>query len=76
MEFNAVELVKVGGPVFVLALVVIGYGSRHLAKLTAMTVNHLSHIEAGIATSNESLRGIATAIDRLVDRIDRMNDSR
>ena len=63
---NLVDLLKIGGPVFALAIVVMYDGSRVIAKLqeqakdlTTLATNHLSHIESGIEVSNVRLEKIA-----------------
>ena len=74
-------ILQIGGPVFALSVVQLFYSNRraskledHVTALTLMATNHLAHIEPGLNAINESINHIGNTIERLVTRIDRLND--
>jgi len=72
MTFDLIDLLKVGGPVLTLAIVVIWLNDRRFGQLIKMVSNHLEHTDSKLETVANETAGTRTSIDRLIDRIDRM----
>ena len=66
-----VELLKIGGPVFALASLVVWLAHHRQMKLITMLTNHLTHTEATLQKGNSLAETIVKALDRLNDRFDR-----
>ena len=81
MTFDLLAVLQIGGPVFALAVVQLFYSNRrasrledHVKDLTLMATNHLAHIEPGLNAINESINHLGDTLERLVTRIDWLND--
>jgi hypothetical protein len=68
---DLVALLQIGGPTFSLAAFVIWLGNGHVKHLITLVGNHLKHVEAEMAANTEEARNTRSAIERLIDRMDR-----
>lgn len=72
MSLDLLEILKVGGPVFALAALIILLADRHVRMLLKLLSNHLTHVEKEMARSSAASEATRGAIERLVDRIDKV----